>query len=402
MANCLDKMYIEKIKHILTNMSDYSDDEVRMDCWYHRGYAYGESKSIRLKYYVWKLHKSALKKRNIPALYHEMGLLYLALNMKRKALKCFEIADKMNVVSTWWLLAQEYTNGDIVKKDKEKALMYFEKMIEVATHGDLVSIARMFDKENTIITDHNKAIEIYKKSALMGNNVAIIKVILHYHGIIFSDVEIEQNEEINEVDKYYIEVEKSLETKYNEEQNKIKKAKKEDLDNLYYWTKVGADFKNKDALFYMGYYHLNGIGCKKSEAEAFYYYKEAAECGCNSAYYMLGCFYFYGDAVEKNHNEAMKWFIKANPSGFKLERLGDLYFLDEGVKQDYSKAFTYYYRALEYKLPSTYYKVGLCYENGYGCEINYDKAREYYELALEGEYEEAKEKLKSEKIRIEV
>ena len=85
-----------------------------------------------------------------------------------------------------------------------------------------------------------------------------------------------------------------------------------------------------------------------------------------------------------------------------MEKIGDIYYLNEGVKQDYVKAFTYYYRALEYKEPSTYYKVAQCYEYGHGCEVNYAKAKEYYELSLTLGYIEAKGKLKTLKSKIEV
>lgn len=402
MVNVVDKLNIKDVKKVLKNINAYSNEKLESECTHFAIYTYRECKSKIFRYYVWKLVNLSIKKRGTGELYFAKAILYENKKNKEKLLEYLDIADKKGSISAWWYLAQEYTRGWIVNKDKELANKYYDKIIETASHGDLVSIARMFESKGSIIEDHNKALEIYKKSALMGNKVSIMTVILYYNDLVFKDKVDENLSELVEAGEYTLNVEKTIQIKHEEMEEKIKKAKKEDLENLYYWTKVGADFKNRDAIFYLGYYHLNGIGCQKSETQAFHYYKEAAELGCNSAYYMLGVFYFYGDVIDKNHKEALKWFMKANASGDRLEKMGDIYYLDEGVPQDYTKAFTYYYRALEYKLPSIYYKLGICYEYGQGCDINYDKAREYYELALDNGYEDAREKLENEKIKIEV
>ena len=146
MANCLDKMYIEKIKHILANMSDYSDDEVRMDCWYHRGYAYSESRSIRLKYYVWKLHKNALKKK-----IEVMRLRYEKCMMNRVFRNPLQnIQDKYVYIDRINKTMQMSITGKL-QKDKTKMVELITKLDNLSPLKTLTRGYSLVEKENKII-----------------------------------------------------------------------------------------------------------------------------------------------------------------------------------------------------------------------------------------------------------
>lgn len=54
------------------------------------------------------------------------------------------------------------------------------------------------------------------------------------------------------------------------------------------------------------------------------------------------------------------------------------YYEGKGVKQDYSKAFSYFNQALEQGCLDSQYYLALCYENGFGIKMDKKKALEYY------------------------
>lgn len=54
------------------------------------------------------------------------------------------------------------------------------------------------------------------------------------------------------------------------------------------------------------------------------------------------------------------------------------YYEGKGVKQDYSKAFSYFNQALEQGYLHSQYYLALCYENGFGIKMDKKKALEYY------------------------
>ena len=89
-------------------------------------------------------------------------------------------------------------------------------------------------------------------------------------------------------------------------------------------------------------------------------FEKAAEFGNSNALSCLAICYFQGKGVEKNYADAVEYCKKAASLGncISMRYLGD------------------------------------CYENGNGVEKNYSKAIEYYEKAIELGNEEAKNKLK--------
>ena len=64
-----------------------------------------------------------------------------------------------------------------------------------------------------------------------------------------------------------------------------------------------------------------------------------------------------------------------------------------GLPQDYAKALEFYHRAAELGYSKSYCNVGYAYSNGYGVEVDKEKANHYYELAAMGGDEEARHNL---------
>ena len=53
-----------------------------------------------------------------------------------------------------------------------------------------------------------------------------------------------------------------------------------------------------------------------------------------------------------------------------------------GVERDYNKAKKYYEIAIEYNNLNAFNNLGYMYENGHGVAINFNKAVKYYEIAM--------------------
>ncbi|MCX4306226.1 MAG: tetratricopeptide repeat protein [Acetatifactor sp.] len=68
----------------------------------------------------------------------------------------------------------------------------------------------------------------------------------------------------------------------------------------------------------IGYFYLEGIGCKKDFERAFYWTQRAAQHGDRDGQYNLGFFYEEGVGVEKNPEKAKSWFKAAAQQGHDL------------------------------------------------------------------------------------
>lgn len=389
----MDRLHIKKIKEILKNIDTMTIEDIDHECWYYIISCYNDSKSKKLRKYCIKLASAAINRNSDYAMYL-MGYLYEEVSID-KAITWYEEALKKGNVNAMVSLADMYMLGRKVEKNLEKANSLYTMAIEIANPTMLMNIVRVYEDKMSPMYDEEKSLQIYKKAALKGYERAIIRMIIYYHHRVFDSVELNDLDKCSDGMKYSfdLEIKKGLKEKLDEEKQKIDSANQDDLKELFYWTNVGCDFNNKDALFYMGYYYLKEIGCSVDEVKAFEYYKRAAERNCYHAYFGLASAYFYGIGTEKNHHDALEWYLKCSENPIVLEKLGDIYYLDEGVTPDYKKAFTYYWRAAELENCNAEYKIANCYQEGKGCEVNYDKAKEWYQRAASHGNEDAKNKL---------
>ena len=61
--------------------------------------------------------------------------------------------------------------------------------------------------------------------------------------------------------------------------------------------------------------------------------------------------------------------------------MGNLYVNGDGVDVNYKKAFEWYENAVEQEDQYAQYNMGVMYQNGRGVDVNYEKALEWYEKA---------------------
>ena len=86
----------------------------------------------------------------------------------------------------------------------------------------------------------------------------------------------------------------------------------------FVWYRKAAEQGHMDAQCDLGYCYINGKGVSKDEVEAMKWYRKAAEQGRADVQYWLGHCYANGQGVPKDEKEAVKWYQKAAEEGHHL------------------------------------------------------------------------------------
>lgn len=124
-------------------------------------------------------------------------------------------------------------------------------------------------------------------------------------------------------------------------------------------------------------------------AEAFKWFRAAAEQGDAPAQYKVGTTYADGRIVSKDAAEAAKWYRLAAEQGHVNAqiRLGYLYRVGRGVPRDYAEAMKLFRLVAEkgndWARRSALYSLGIMYGNGEGVPQDYVEAMKWYLLAAE-------------------
>lgn len=109
----------------------------------------------------------------------------------------------------------------------------------------------------------------------------------------------------------------------------------------------------------------------------------------------IGCFFENGVCVPKNIEKAAYWYERAVKLGSDLAKSNLADILRKGTQgypKDLKRAFELYRSC---GLPYAFYRVGEFYENGWGCQKDLEKAKEYYRIAYKEGYDLAKRKLQT-------
>ena len=128
----------------------------------------------------------------------------------------------------------------------------------------------------------------------------------------------------------------------------------QDMGKAIEWFENSAENGNKFAMFSLANIYYYGNGTDVDYFKAFNYYKESADKGCTHSYYRLGYMFRNGMGCVKNTKESDVWFAK----------MISLYSSDKKLQNGFNC-----------------YRLGQLYEKGWGTEIDFEKAKEYYLIA---------------------
>ena len=95
----------------------------------------------------------------------------------------------------------------------------------------------------------------------------------------------------------------------------------------------------------------------------------------------LGSMYYLGEGVRQDYAKAVEWFEKAANQGNSSAQsnLGLMYYQGLGVSQDYAKAVDLYKKSANQGVAAAQVNLGVMYENGRGVRQDYAKAIDLYE-----------------------
>ena len=110
-------------------------------------------------------------------------------------------------------------------------------------------------------------------------------------------------------------------------------------------------------LFQLGEKYFHGLGVRRSDGLAVFYYTEAAKARHQQAQYFLGLLYYYGSSVKQDRNLAVFWLMQATN---------------------------------QHHAPAQYF-LGFMYQYGLGVPKNMDKGLRYLTLASDQKYALAQE-----------
>lgn len=114
------------------------------------------------------------------------------------------------------------------------------------------------------------------------------------------------------------------------------------------------------------------------------WYKKSAVEGYDWGMYNLATCYRDGAGVQEDQEQAMAWFQKVyelhgDVAGDAANRIGLIY----NGQKNYVKQFEWYKKGAAEGFDWCMSNLGQCYRYGSGVSINYDKAREWYQKAID-------------------
>ncbi len=200
-------------------------------------------------------------------------------------------------------------------------------------------------------------------------------------------------------------------------------------NRAYGWFKKAYEAGNANGICNYGYCYYTGIYVSVDDMEAVRLFKEAAAAGDALAYGLLGECYYFGYGTTQDYVTAFKYLKKAyeNENYNQANLFGDCYLSALGTSRDYElaiaaykayisavgenggvennigyayeqlgnelAAFRAYQRAADAGNGMGMANLGRCHFIGYGTEISKNKARKYWEKAVEYGYTEAQKYL---------
>ena len=140
---------------------------------------------------------------------------------------------------------------------------------------------------------------------------------------------------------------------------------------------------------------FNSASDNDSEKSRINELKNKADSGDPDAQKYLGNLYYLGDGVEQNFYRAVYYYRKAAENGNTdaMCSLASCYELGNGVQQNDMAAFNWYFKAANLGDASAQCSIGLHYELGIVVSKNISEAIKWYRLAAKQEHEYSKQRL---------
>ncbi len=158
------------------------------------------------------------------------------------------------------------------------------------------------------------------------------------------------------------------------------------------WLHKAAKQKEPYAWYALGEYYESGVGVFQDKEKALKSYMLAANAGVVNAIVKLALFYHQGRGVTVDKQKALAYYEQAIAEGGEEYKqrlrptMAEIYAQNAAQETDATKAFAWYYKAMEFGNARARQSVADAYFYGRGTEQSYDHARVLYtELAEAGD-----------------
>lgn len=269
----------------------------------------------------------------------KVGKIYEDENMIDKAVEIYEIGSKYGDLKCIQRLGIMYYNGELVKRDTEKAIKYIEIAAENKAPHAIYMLAIAYLRINKFGEDTTRIIKKLLEEAYDLKS----QFAAEYLGFLML-AEKKDGKDINE-------------------------------KKLLEYLNFGLINDVVGSLFQYGYIYENGIAVEKNIEKAYSYYKMAADKGYVKAIVKLAYWYKIGKFLDQNIDEAIKLYTKA--AGHNdieaIENLINIYELGIGDSKSDIKALKYVFKLIE--LDALKGKCKLAYYCLVGIGVEEDKNR---------------------------
>lgn len=307
-----------------------------------------------------------------------------------KAVKWYQKAAEQGFARAQCNLAYMYKNGEGIEKDYVKAVEWYRKAADQGYARAQNNLGDMYYYAYGVEKDYKKAMELYRKSAEQGYARAQTNLGYMYRygkGVITNHSKAiewylkaaEQGDEWGQL---------QLANMYNDQW-----SAEWDYEKAVKWYQKAAEQGNTEAQYNLGYLYRYGHGIEKDYVKAVEWFSKAANKGYAKAQIELAEMYRFGWGVSRDYQKMFEWFQKAAEQGdiCAQEDIAAAYsgydvFDDDYI--DYQKSFYWYKKLADQGKSYGQYEVGYMYENGKGVSQSYQKAVEWYQKAIEHEFDE--------------
>lgn len=158
-----------------------------------------------------------------------------------------------------------------------------------------------------------------------------------------------------------------------------------------WWYSKAAEHGNVSALFSLAFCYMNGNGVEKNETTAVEYFNKVVRKGPNtnkyvSAVYNIAICYWHGKGVDTDQFKALTYFWTAANRGHALSQYYIGTFLMKKCKRDdpHSQlAATMLEMSAEQGNIKAQFNIGVCYEIGYGVNVDKTTALKWFHKSEE-------------------
>lgn len=150
-----------------------------------------------------------------------------------------------------------------------------------------------------------------------------------------------------------------------------------------YFAALAADYES--AGLAVGFLYQDDNALNRDAADAFPFFRRAAEAGMADAEFEMGWAYENGLGTGQDYAQAAYWYQRAADQGDKLamNNLGWLYHEGHGVARDPARAVELYRPGAEAGIPIAQYNLGWALANGVGIAQDQAEAAKWYRRAAD-------------------